>query len=564
MTLLFFEPMIYFPSLYFSFIFLTLSFSLFGFFNVGIRTTLYTSLALVFEFSAKRYCSLSFIFFLDTLSLLFRLAVLTITLSVLNFSFNYISQEKFFWRFYLIVFLFIFSILILIFRARIETLIIGWDGLGVSSFFLVAYYNNRVTLASGYITILVNRLGDAFFLVIFIFIFSAGANTFISILLNPNFFFLFVIGAATKRAQIPFSAWLPAAMAAPTPVSALVHSSTLVTAGIFVLVRYNCFWAPSSFILLNLIYFIGITTLLIASLAGLFEKDIKKLVALSTLSQLGLIISALGIKAFDLVIFHLLTHAFFKALLFIATGTIIHSINGYQDFRKHGISTAQFPLTFSTMAVANFSLMGFPFLSGFVSKDLIIENLWLRAFSRFKALLLLFRLTLTFFYVTRFLLLIKNSAFHPQLTSSGEKCFFLVSRVANLIICRTIAGMALGSCFLINTKAFGLTKELKFLLVLIIIFRLAAQVIIPSKNFITSWSVGYMFNLYEIKKNLLKFNFFSFSKIYFLTIEKKLILNLSGFKFTQYIFFIINKISFFSFFWSLSLIISLALYLVSN
>ena len=206
MTLLFFEPMIYFPSLYFSFIFLTLSFSLFGFFNVGIRTTLYTSLALVFEFSAKRYCSLSFIFFLDTLSLLFRLAVLTITLSVLNFSFNYISQEKFFWRFYLIVFLFIFSILILIFRARIETLIIGWDGLGVSSFFLVAYYNNRVTLASGYITILVNRLGDAFFLVIFIFIFSAGANTFISILLNTNFFFLFVIGAATKRAQIPFSA----------------------------------------------------------------------------------------------------------------------------------------------------------------------------------------------------------------------------------------------------------------------------------------------------------------------------------------------------------------------
>merc|ERR1712203_525449 len=176
-----------------------------------------------------------------------------------------------------------------------------------------------------------------------------------------------ILSASTKRAQIPFSAWLPAAIAAPTPVSALVHSSTLVTAGVYLIVRLNFVFSNSNST--NTLLFIGIITILLAGAAAIFEIDIKKIIALSTLRQLGVIIMILGAIEPLLSFFHLLSHAYFKAILFMCAGMVIHNIKDYQDIRKIRI----IPLTFRVMTVANLSLCGLPFLSGFYSKDMILE-----------------------------------------------------------------------------------------------------------------------------------------------------------------------------------------------
>ena len=176
----------------------------------------------------------------------------------------------------------------------------------------------------------------------------------------------------TKRAQIPFSAWLPAAMAAPTPVSALVHSSTLVTAGVFLFIRFYPTLGACHFFKPTLL-FISVLTLLIAGIAANYENDLKKVIALSTLSQLGVIIISLGLGAPYLALFHLYTHALFKALLFLCAGTIIHSRDNNQDLRYAGLISKHLPYTITCMNVANLSLCGAPFLRGFYSKDLILE-----------------------------------------------------------------------------------------------------------------------------------------------------------------------------------------------
>jgi NADH-ubiquinone oxidoreductase chain 5 len=184
--------------------------------------------------------------------------------------------------------------------------------------------------------------------------------------------YLVVLAAITKRAQIPFSAWLPAAIAAPTPVSSLVHSSTLVTAGVYLLIRFNfCF----SFNLIIILLFISRITIFIAGLGANFEFDLKKIIALSTLSQLGLIIRILSLGEYILSFFHLLTHALFKALLFICAGCLIHNLGNCQDIRFMGGLINRIPLTCSFFVISNLSLCGLPFLSGFYSKDLILEIL---------------------------------------------------------------------------------------------------------------------------------------------------------------------------------------------
>lgn len=175
----------------------------------------------------------------------------------------------------------------------------------------------------------------------------------------------------TKSAQIPFSAWLPAAMAAPTPVSSLVHSSTLVTAGVYLLFRFSELLSHRAY--LPCLLKAGVLTIIIAGCAALSELDIKKIVALSTLSQLGLIITTLGLGLYEIAYFHLLTHAFFKALLFISVGNIIHLSRDFQDLRKIKLIEFCYPVSLSFSLVANCSLCGFPFLAGFYSKDLILE-----------------------------------------------------------------------------------------------------------------------------------------------------------------------------------------------
>ena len=284
---------------------------------------------------------------------------------VFIWSYYYIDGERNYRRFLSIVISFVGSIVILIFMRRFFGAIIGWDGLGVTSFLLVIYYKNRKSLGSGIITALTNRLGDCFFLVIL------GMSAYSRI--HPKFYYLLLViillTSITKSAQIPFSSWLPSAIAAPTPVRALVHSSTLVTAGVYFLMRFNI-------ISFEWMLGIGTATMLIAGFCACAEIDIKKIVALSTLSQLGVIIVSLSLAQKNFCFFHLITHAIFKALLFMCVGVGIHTVFGSQDFRRFsGISRVLvWPSSF--LLISNLSLLGFPFMSGFYRKDLILESFY--------------------------------------------------------------------------------------------------------------------------------------------------------------------------------------------
>ena len=232
----------------------------------------------------------------------------------------------------------------------------------MTSFLLVIYFKNRKSLGSGIITAITNRIGDCFLLVLLAIQLSHIFNTHILTV-------LILLTRITKRAQFPFSAWLPAAMAAPTPVSSLVHSSTLVTAGIYLLIRFNR--ASTEWMLV-----VGSVTISIAGLCACAEIDLKKIVALSTLSQLGVIMVALSLRMKRLCFFHLTTHAIFKALLFISVGVGIHSVYGSQDFRSFSGFRGVSLLPTIRLTVANFSLAGLPFISGFYSKDAILETFY--------------------------------------------------------------------------------------------------------------------------------------------------------------------------------------------
>lgn len=341
------------------------------------------------EFNILRFNSVSIFMtiLLDWISLLFIGFVLFISSIVINYREEYISRDKRLNRFILLVVIFVLSIILLIISPNLVSILLGWDGLGLVSYALVIYYQNMKSFNAGILTVLMNRIGDAALLISIAWILNYGSWNFIFYisLINEDrimkvISFFVILAAITKRAQIPFSSWLPAAIAAPTPVSSLVHSSTLVTAGVYLLIRFN--EAFSSFII-NSLLFISLITMFMAGLGANFEFDLKKIIALSTLRQLGLIISILALGESNLAFFHLLIHALFKALLFICAGIIIHNLGNCQDIRFMGGLIKFIPLTCLLFNVCNLSLCGLPFLSGFYSKDLIIESISIRILNIF-------------------------------------------------------------------------------------------------------------------------------------------------------------------------------------
>jgi len=273
-------------------------------------------------------------------------------------SYYYLQEEALYNRFISLLTAFIFSIVLLVLFSNLYITLIGWDALGLTSFLLVVFYKNRKCLGSGIITALTNRLGDCFYIILLCFSLPADSTLGLSLLLLIRI---------TKSAQFPFSTWLPAAMAAPTPVRALVHSSTLVTAGVYILIRYS-FSETWSLVV------VGTCTLLIAGMRACAESDLKKVVALSTLSQLGVMIVSIGAQEKSYCFLHLISHACFKALLFICVGVCIHSIYGTQDFRNYNaLGSSIFLGVF--MSVSNLSLAGFVYTAGFHRKDRILELL---------------------------------------------------------------------------------------------------------------------------------------------------------------------------------------------
>lgn len=333
-------------------------------------------IALEWEVFSVRGQKLVILLIFDYVRLLFLSTVLIISRGVFFYRSSYISGDKVRSRFGFLVLSFVIRIRLLILRPNLISLLLGWDGLGVTSYLLVCYYRSEKRFNARMVTALTNRIGDVIILLIIALISRMGFYNYgmlsSSNMVEFNYMFgLIVIAAMTKRAQIPFSAWLPAAMAAPTPVSALVHSSTLVTAGVYLLIRHNYIilmrgWGHS-------ILWIGLLTITIAGASAIFELDIKKVIALSTLSQLGVMFFRLGLGQPFLRFFHLISHAYFKAILFIAAGAIIHRVKDYQDLRKVGRRSLNKPFLCSVILVANMSLCGMPFLSGFYSKDLILE-----------------------------------------------------------------------------------------------------------------------------------------------------------------------------------------------
>nr|QIV24699.1 NADH dehydrogenase subunit 5 [Enneaphyllus aeneipennis] len=360
-------------------------FSLFLFFSLTMFylgvVFLIQDYTMIIDFTLLSFnsCSIIMSILLDWMSILFLSFVMFISSMVIFYSEEYMEGDVYLNRFIMLVVMFVVSMMLLIISPNLISILLGWDGLGLVSYCLVIYYQNIKSFNSGMLTALSNRIGDVALLISISWMLNYGSWGYIYYLeftkLDTSMTlisYLIVLAALTKSAQIPFSSWLPAAMAAPTPVSSLVHSSTLVTAGVYLLIRFNFCFSN------NLMYFlllISSMTMFMSGLGANFEFDLKKIIALSTLSQLGLMISILALGNYYLAFFHLLTHALFKALLFMCSGNFIHNLNNCQDVRFMGGLVTYMPLTCAFFNICNFSLCGLPFLSGFYSKDLIAEFL---------------------------------------------------------------------------------------------------------------------------------------------------------------------------------------------
>jgi NADH-quinone oxidoreductase subunit L len=340
----------------------------------------------LFNWIAFSNIQIGFGFLIDSLTVTMLLVVTGIGSLIHLYSIGYMHDDEGFTRFFTYLNLFIFFMLLLVMGSNYLVMFIGWEGVGLCSYLLIGFwfknndYNNAAKKA-----FVMNRIGDLGFLLgMFFMLFYFGTLDYNGVatqaqMLTPDSTLLIAItmllfvGAMGKSAQLPLYTWLPDAMAGPTPVSALIHAATMVTAGIYMVVRSNILFslAPST---LTFILIIGVATSVFAAVIGLLQNDIKKVLAYSTVSQLGLMFAALGLGAFSSGMFHVVTHAFFKACLFLGSGSVIHALHGEQDIRKMGGLKKYIPITYLTFLLASAAISGFPFLSGFFSKDEILAH----------------------------------------------------------------------------------------------------------------------------------------------------------------------------------------------
>jgi len=364
----------------------------------------------------------------DWISLSFISFVIFISSIVLFYRTSYISSDKYFYRFIILVYLFVISMILLIISPNIIRILLGWDGLGLVSYCLVIYYQNEKSANAGILTILRNRVGDVAILLVISWILNFGSWNFYYLQYIKDFFdlkvvfLLVVVAAITKRAQIPFSAWLPAAMAAPTPVSSLVHSSTLVTAGVYLLIRFHALLGERS-----ILFFVSVATIFISGVGANFEMDLKKIIALSTLSQLGVIIMTLSLGFYELSFFHLLRHALFKSLLFLCAGVIIHGMGNIQDIRYIGGVVRGLPLVSIYFFGASLALCGFPFLAGFYSKDVILEIFFIGSINFFILMIVFMAtmITITYSFRLTYFLFFKNLGTKSLLNLSEDSILYV-------------------------------------------------------------------------------------------------------------------------------------------
>jgi len=372
-----------------------------------------------FNFISAGSLKIPFSFQIDALSSLFLLIITGVGFLIHVYSASYMHHEskEHFARYFSYLNLFVFSMLLLVMGGNFVILFIGWEGVGLCSYLLIGYWfkNTEYNYAARKAFVM-NRIGDlAFLIAIFMIIAKVGSVNFSDVFsaeglqkLSPSatiITLLLFVGATGKSAQIPLYTWLPDAMAGPTPVSALIHAATMVTAGIYMIARSNLLYSLSE-VTQNIVAYIGLATALLAATIALKQNDIKKVLAYSTVSQLGYMFLALGVGAYTAAVFHVMTHAFFKALLFLGSGSVIHAMGGEQDIRNMGGLSKKLKITFFTFTIGCLAITGIPPFSGFFSKDAIL----LAAFEhdeRGKILILysisLFTALLTTYYMFRLL-----------------------------------------------------------------------------------------------------------------------------------------------------------------
>jgi len=373
-----------------------------------------TFVASYFDFISVRSLHVPFAFQVDQLSAIFLLIITGVGFLIHVYSTSYMHEEtsEHFGRYFSYLNLFIFSMLLLVMGANYTIMFIGWEGVGLCSYLLIGYWfkNTEYNKAANKAFIM-NRIGDLGFLIaIFWIISKVGTTNFSDVFASTNSFspseitiitLLLFVGATGKSAQIPLYTWLPDAMAGPTPVSALIHAATMVTAGIYMIARSNALYSLSE-LSMNVVAIVGLATSILAATIALKQHDIKKVLAYSTVSQLGYMFLALGVGAYSTGVFHVMTHAFFKALLFLAAGSVIHAMGGEQDIRKMG-GLNRLKITSITFLVGCIAIAGVPPFSGFFSKDAIL----LAAFEHNKILyaVALFGAILTAYYMFRLFVL---------------------------------------------------------------------------------------------------------------------------------------------------------------
>jgi NADH-ubiquinone oxidoreductase chain 5 len=356
--------------------------SIITFFEVGFNN-IPVSISL-FKWIDSESLNVLWSFHFDSLTVSMLIPVLTVSSLVHVYSVGYMGHDPHNQRFFSYLSLFTFMMIMLVTANNFLLMFVGWEGVGVCSYLLVSFWFTRIAAnQSSMSAFLTNRVGDCFLTIgMFAILWSFGNIDYSTVFslapfINENIVTIIgiclLIGAMAKSSQVGLHVWLPMAMEGPTPVSALIHAATMVTAGVYLLMRTSPIIEYSSTVLI-LCLWLGAITTMFSSLIGLFQQDIKKVIAYSTMSQLGMMVIAVGLSSYNIALFHLINHAFYKGLLFLGAGAVIHAVADNQDFRKYGGLRSYLPLTYSVMLIASLSLVAFPFMTGFYSKDFILES----------------------------------------------------------------------------------------------------------------------------------------------------------------------------------------------